>query len=363
LAHSSRPKQQSHAPFGVPTLPRIDLGERVEGLLTPVELEPEPEPLPPPPVEEVIPHVPVIGRPVPSREKLIANRYEILEQIGTGGMGKIFKVSHLDLGKVFALKIIHSELSENPHARDMFYAEARMASSLEHRNIVSITDFGEDIRRGAFIVMELLRGESLADRLDRERRQMPTVALDIITQTADAVSFMHERGVIHGDIKPENVFLSTGEGPLQDRRRNQVKVLDFGLGRLKRSQRDRVGRVEDNLAGTPAYLAPERCCGSPPDEASDLYALGVLFYEMLTGEVPFDGNVAQILNAHISTPPSPPSWRLPPGSQDDRFDDLILTCLAKDPSARFTSVRALLEELVELMERVGMSKRRQEEPL
>lgn len=360
MARSSSGKRQSHAPFGVPTLPRLDVIDDIEGLLTPVDTEPEP--LPPPPVEEPIPHVPTIQRPIPSREKLVANRYEILEQIGTGGMGKIFRVRHTELGKVFALKIIHSELSENKHARDMFYAEARLASSLEHRNIVSITDFGEDIRRGAFIVMEFLKGESLADRLDRQRKQTPVVTLDIIAQTADAVAFMHEGGVIHGDIKPENVFLTMGSGRFQDRRRNHVKVLDFGLSRLKRAQRAQSGRLQDSLAGTPAYLAPERCCGSPPDEASDLYALGVLFYEVLTGEVPFDGNVAQILNAHINTPPTPPSWRLAAGEVDDRYDDLILSCLAKDPTARFSSVRVFLDELMELMDRVGMAKRRQATP-
>ncbi len=355
-----RSRRQSHAPFGVPTLPRLDVIEDLDGFLTPPDTEPEP--LPPPPVEEPIPHTPTISRPVPSRDKLVANRYEILQQVGTGGMGKIYKVRHTELGKEFALKIIHAELSENRHAREMFYAEARLASSVDHRNIVSITDFGEDIRRGAFIVMEYLKGESLADRLDRHRLQPAVVAVDIISQTADALAYMHDSGVIHGDIKPENIFLTTGSGRLGERRRNHVKVLDFGLSRLKRAHRAQSGRLQDSLAGTPAYLAPERCCGAPPDEMSDLYALGVLFYEILTGEVPFDGNVAQILNAHINTPATPPSWRMPTGEADERFDDLILACLAKDPAARFASVRDFLEELLALMDRIGMSQRRHETP-
>jgi PAS domain S-box-containing protein len=357
LSSSERPKRPSHAPFGVPTLPRVDLVGDSGGFQTPPDIEPEP--LPPPPVEESIPHMQPIQPPVPSRERLVANRYEILEQVGTGGMGKIFKVRHTDLGKVFALKIIHPEMSENVLARERFYAEARLASSLEHRNIVSITDFGEDIRRGAFIVMEFLKGESLADRLDHHRLLPALTAADIMFQVADAVAFMHENGVIHGDLKPENVFLIADTGPQNQRRRNRVKVLDFGLSRLKRSQNR--GR-QDDLAGTPAYLAPERAVGMPPDDASDQYALGVLFYENLTGEVPFDGNVAKILNAHINTPPTPPSWRLPEGELDEGFDDLILRCLAKEPTARFPTVRALLDDLIALMERLGMMRRRRVTP-
>lgn len=358
MASGDRPKRPSHAPFGVPTLPRIDVVGDLDGFLTPPDTEPEP--LPPPPVEESIPHMQHIQRPVPARDRLVANRYEILEQVGTGGMGKIFKVRHTDLGKVFALKIIHSEMSENVHAREKFYAEARMASSMEHRHIVSITDFGEDIRRGAFIVMEFLKGESLADRLDHNRLLPPVTTADVISQVADAVGFMHENGVIHGDLKPENVFLVVDTGRQQERRRNRVKVLDFGLSRLKRAQSR---SLQDHLAGTPAYLAPERAVGSQPDDASDQYALGVLFYETLTGEVPFDGNVAQILNAHINTPPTPPSWRLPKGELDEGFDDLILTCLAKEPTARFASVRTFLDELTALMERLGMTRRRRETPV
>ncbi len=357
MASGDRPKRPSHAPFGVPTLPRIDVVGGVDGFLTPPDTEPEP--LPPPPVEESIPHMQPIQAPVPARERLVANRYEILEQVGTGGMGTIFKVQHTDLGKIFALKIIHSEMSENVHAREKFYAEARLASSLEHRHIVSITDFGEDIRRGAFIVMEFLKGDSLADRLDRHRQLPSVTTADIMSQVADAVAFMHENGVIHGDLKPENVFLAVDAGHHQERRRNRVKVLDFGLSRLKRAQSR---SLQDHLAGTPAYLAPERAVGSPPDDASDQYALGVLFYETLTGEVPFDGNVAQILNAHINTPPTPPSWRLPKGELDEGFDDLILTSLAKDPAARFSTVRIFLRELTELMERLGMRRRRRETP-
>jgi serine/threonine protein kinase len=305
-------------------------------------------------VEE--PNLPALdlAPPEPKHENLVANRYEILSQIGTGGMGAVFRVRHVELGKTFALKIIHSEMSENARVREMFYSEARLASSLEHKNIVSITDFGEDFRRGAFIVMEYLKGEALADRLERDTKVSAMEACDILLQAADAVAFMHRCGVIHGDIKPENIFLAEGARD-HDRRRNSVKVLDFGLSRLSLPYG---AMTDDQLAGTPAYLAPERICGAPPDEKSDLYALGVLFYEALTGRVPFDGSVAQILNAHLSVPPTPPSLLVNDPAVDERLDEVVLTCLAKEPSARYSDARVFAEALREHMSYLGISRRR-----
>ena len=348
---AARRRQSSHSPFGVPTLPRVDGPADISSPM----VTDDPQPLPPPPVveESIEPHLELVP-PTPKYENLVASRYEILDQIGTGGMGAVYKVRHVELGKIFALKIIHSEMSENPRVREMFYSEARVASSLDHRNIVSITDFGEDVRRGAFIVMEYLKGESLADRLDRQRRVDIKTACDIIQQTADALSYMHASGVIHGDIKPENIFLARASRD-DDRRRNLVKVLDFGLSRMALPY----GVVSgEQLAGTPAYLAPERICGAPPDEKSDLYSLGVLLYEVLTGDVPFDGNVAQILHAHLDTPPTPPSFKVADPHVDERADDIILTCLAKEPSARYQNVKEFSEAISRFMVDLGIFRRR-----
>ncbi len=351
-----RRRHSSHSPFGVPTLPRVG---RVDDVETSSVVE-DIDPLPPPPLmEEPVDGQLHLAPPTPRHENLVANRYEILDRIGTGGMGAVFKVRHVELGKIFALKIIHSEMSENARVREMFYAEARLASSLEHRNIVSITDFGEDLRRGAFIVMEFLKGESLADRLDRERHVDIKTVCDIVSQTADALAYMHESGIIHGDIKPENIFLARSPEE-DDRRRNLVKVLDFGLSRMK--QHYRADRSEQ-LAGTPAYLAPERIMGAPPDEHSDLYSLGVLFYEMLTGRLPFDGNVAQILSAHLNEPPTPPSFLLPGQGLDERVDDIILTCMAKEPAARYQRVADFRDVLHAYMADLGIFRRRMPTPL
>ena len=158
------------------------------------------------------------------------------------------------------------------------------------------------------------------------------------------------RRVAHDIASPTGVTMTVLDELAIGAKPELVAMARRGLKRLL--------RLSEQLAGTPAYLAPERAMGAPPDELADLYALGVLFYETLTGQVPFDGNVAQILNAHINQPPTPPSWRLPKGQLDERFDDLILACLAKDPAARLGSVRTFQQELAELMERLGMSKRR-----
>lgn len=351
-----RPKKKSHSPFGVPTLPRYaELNELEGDIITGENYSVSPTPV----VEE--PNLPVSGPapPSPKHEKLVANRYEILSQIGTGGMGEVFKVRHLELGKTFALKLLLSEMSENPRMREMFYSEARLASSLEHRHIVSITDFGEDPRRGAFIVMEYLQGENLAERLEKSRSLDVKTSCDIIQQTADALQFMHSSGVVHGDIKPENIFLTPGT-TRADRRRNLVKVLDFGLSRLSMSQKK---QEQERITGTPAYLAPERICGAPPDEKSDLYSLGVLFYEVLTGEVPFDGDVTQILNSHLSTPPAPPSSFRKEKRFEGALDALILKALSKEPGHRHRNVGSFAQALNDEMFRKGIARRRRLTPV
>lgn len=351
-----RPKKQSHSPFGVPTLPRHKELNELEGdIITgenyPVSTTPVVE-------EPALPVSPLVP-PAPKHENLVANRYEILSKIGTGGMGAVFKVRHIELGKTFALKLLLSEMSENPRMREMFYSEARLASSLEHRHIVSITDFGEDPRRGAFIVMEYLQGESLADRLEKRRNLDVKTSCDIIQQTADALQFMHASGVVHGDIKPENIFLTPGTTQA-DRRRNLVKVLDFGLSQISLPHRK---QAQERITGTPTYLAPERICGAPPDEKSDLYSLGVLFYEILTGEVPFDGDVTQILKSHLSAPPLPPSSFLKEERFEGALDALILRALSKEPMDRHRNVGMFAQALNEEMVRMGISRRRRNTPV
>ncbi len=293
-------------------------------------------------------------------DRIVGGRYVIEERVGEGGMGRIFKVRHRDLGKVFALKIIHANLAEQQHIRDAFYREARLASSFSHPNIVSVVDFGVDGHHGAFIVMEYLTGETLADRLGRERLVSPKSACDIVLQCADALHFIHTQGVIHCDIKPENVFLCKTVG---ETRRNLVRLLDFGL-----ASRPAVDAAEivaaTSVAGTPTYLAPERIQAKPPSPASDIYAMGVLFYECLTGQPPFDGRLQEILYGHLRVEPIPPSRVMDhgPGTTplDKHLEALVLRALAKDPAMRHRNAADFAFELRQIMEDMGLSRRRRD---
>ncbi len=283
---------------------------------------------------------------------VIAGRYRIVERIGVGGMARIFKVIHVDLGKAFALKIIHNALSEDPKMREMFFREARVASSLEHPNIVLITDFGEDDEYGAFIVMEYLQGYTLHSRLKKDGRLRVNLACEVVLQMAEALHFIHSREIVHCDIKSENIFLC--EPPPEQRRRIIVKLLDFGLSRTKQAG----GHISlSEVGGTPEYMAPEKIRRKPPSPSMDIYSLGILFYEMVTGALPFSGDMEEVLMAHLNKMPPPPSTKIET-PLDERVDEIIMKALEKDPNDRQKDMGALVFELRTLMDMLGIGRRR-----
>jgi PAS domain-containing protein len=272
---------------------------------------------------------------------VIGGRYIVEGQLGRGGMGRVLRVRHSALGKVFALKLIKTTIATHPRVRDMFYREARLASALSHDNICSIVDFGQDELFGLFMVMELLEGQTVHHKLKHGGKLSPKVACDILWQVADAVRFIHSRTIIHGDVKSENIFLVKTAT-----HRRMIKLLDFGLARPD------LGRLE-GLDGTPEYLAPERQDGAPASQASDIYALGIVFFELVTGRVPFSGDIAEVLEAHRTQPVPPPSSLLSE-PLDARADELIARATAKDPARRHPDVPSLLYELRALMGMLGM---------
>jgi tRNA A-37 threonylcarbamoyl transferase component Bud32 len=284
-------------------------------------------------------------------EEIIAGRYRIEDQLGEGGMGKVFRVRHLQLDKAFALKLIHVNANSSPRARELFYREAKLASSLAHPNIVTIVDFGEDPRRGAFMVMELVEGEPLSVHLHRLGRLAAKPAIDVILQIAEALHYIHGRQIVHCDIKPENIFLC--RLPSTERRKFQVKLLDFGLARTGAV----AVRTTQNIEGTPAYLAPERIRSQAPQASMDIYSLGVVSYELLTGRLPFDGSMYEIMSAHINKPPPPLSTHVPDGV-DESLEGLIMRALAKEPKDRQKDMAAFLYELRTVMDMLGMGRRR-----
>src|SRR3954471_13445496 len=235
-------------------------------------------------------------------------------------MGRELRVRHQAPRKPFAIKLIKSAIATNSKIRELFYREARLASALTHDNICSIVDFGQDEVFGLFMVMELLEGQTVHHKL-KHGRLSPKVACDILWQVADAVRFIHSRAIVHGDIKTENVFLV--KTTVQ---RRLVKLLDFGLARPDLHRRD-------GIDGTPEYLAPERQHGAPASQASDIYALGIVFFELLTGRVPFSGAMEDVLRHHQRTEVPAPSAQLAE-PLDERADALVRRATAKDPANR-----------------------------
>jgi tetratricopeptide (TPR) repeat protein len=249
-------------------------------------------------------------------------RYELLEQIGAGGMGVVFRALDRRLGREVALKKLPENLRDHPTAIELFLREARAAAALNHPNIVTLYD-ADDQDGSFFITMELLAGSSLGALLRRHGRLAARDAGLMGRQVAVGLAYAHERRIVHRDIKPANLFYTT---------ERTVKIMDFGLAKMI----EEVRRTATVVGGTPYYMAPEQSSGDPVGTPADLYALGVTLYELVTGRVPFrDGDVAQ---AHREATPIDPRTLV--AELPDLFTTLILELLAKDPDARPSAAEA-----------------------
>lgn len=281
----------------------------------------------------------------------VGGRYELDGRLGEGGMGQVYRARHIQLGKPFALKIISPAFALDSAARARFNEEAKLASEISHPNIVSVVDFGEDEQFGAYMVMELVEGEPLIN--EGAAPMSIRRVCDILAQIADALDHIHRRGIVHGDVKADNIMLTleNAEPSAGARRRRVARLLDFGLARRPG------GDAEDVISGSPHYLAPERAAGGPPSVAADVYALGVLGYLLLTGTLPFDGNVVEILMAHINQKPEAMARRR--GEElDEALETLILRAMSKDPAHRHGSAAAFRYELNTVMDMLEMGRRR-----
>lgn len=293
--------------------------------------------------DTAVPLAPIDGeRPRGARAgDVIGGRYVVEGQLGRGGMGRVLRVRHQALGKAFALKLIKSAIATNPRIRELFYREARLASALAHDNICSIVDFGQDERSGLFMVMELLEGQTVHAKVRHTGKLPPKVACDVMWQVGDAVRFIHGRQILHGDIKTENIFIVRTAA-----QRRLVKLLDFGLSRAD------LGR-DTAIDGTPEYLAPERIDGAPASQASDIYALGIVFWELLVGKLPFVGSTDDVFRQQRQSPVPRPSQLLDE-PLDERADQIIARATAKDPAQRHPDVAAFMYELRALMNMLGV---------
>ncbi|MEO8900085.1 MAG: serine/threonine-protein kinase [Polyangiaceae bacterium] len=272
---------------------------------------------------------------------VVDNRYEVLSVVGEGGMGVVYEIRHRALGKRFALKALRKGLATDGEIAARFIQEARTAASVSHPGLVEITDFGALPTGQPFFVMELLEGQSLAS-LIRSGGPIPSGrAVDIIRQVAEALGAVHERSIIHRDLKPDNIHISPVEGG-----RDRVTIVDFGLARVIGASRlTRAGVA----FGTPHYMSPEQAMGEATDHRTDVYSLGVVMYEMFTGNVPFEADSYMgVLTKHMYMAPVPPS-QLAGTAQLGALEAILLRCLEKKPERRYATVRDLSVDLDRVM--------------
>lgn len=263
----------------------------------------------------------------------IDGRYLVEAVIGEGGMGRVYRVQHVTLGKRFALKALRRDLAEDPEIAARFTHEARTAASVTHPGLVQILDFGHLPTGQAYFVMELLDGVPLSALLRRYGALPPIRAANLVERIAEALAAVHDAGVIHRDLKPDNLHVRV----LEDH--DQVKIVDFGLAKvIGGTKMTREGIV----FGTPYYMSPEQASGEATDQRADIYALGVLFYELLTGQVPFEADSYEgVLTQQITADPIPPSQVLAIPGQLEDLEKIVLRCLEKDPARRFQKLAEL----------------------
>ena len=270
--------------------------------------------------------------PDPLVGKTLADRFEILERIGEGGTGVVYRAKQLSVDRTIAIKVLGAHVSTDPSWVKRFHNEARAASRLDHPNTVRLIDFGQTKEGLLFIAMEFLSGRSLRAEIEKLGRLPPNRVLRILSQMCASLSEAHNQGIIHRDIKPDNVYLVDMKGA-----GDYVKVLDFSVAKLDTpdAQVTRAGVV----FGTPQYMSPEQGRGVPLDARSDIYAVGIVAYEMLTGKPPFDAKIpTEIVMMHLRDRPEPLTG-LPP-----QLTGIVMKALEKDAGKRQQSAEELDNE-------------------
>jgi serine/threonine-protein kinase len=280
-------------------------------------------------------------------------KYRIEQRLSAGGMGAVYRARHLLMDRPVALKVLHQRLLADEAARIRFQREARAAVRLQHQNAVSVTDFGETADGYVYLVMELLEGPTLREILVKEAPIETARAISIMLQASAAVAAAHEAGIIHRDLKPSNILVTQSpEVPAV------VKVLDFGVAKLAAHTLDDdeaaiTLRHSGALIGTPRYMAPEQYNGDDLTPAADVYSLGVILYEMLTGMAPFTGSTpVEIATKHVSDPPHPPRNIVAAIPED--VERVVLHALEKLPADRPANGGEFRRELLETAERLGL---------
>ena len=283
--------------------------------------------------------------------RTLDEKYIVEERLGAGGMGAVYRARHLSMERPVAIKFLHQRLVEDEAARIRFQTEARAAVKLRHTNAVSVTDFGQTAEGSFYIVMELLEGRTLREILTREAPLETARAISLMLQASAAVAAAHEAGIIHRDLKPSNILVTQSADPPA-----VVKVLDFGIATFTPDDDDddmTTLNQTNSVIGTPRYMSPEQYNGQDLTPAADVYSLGVILYEMLSGMVPFSGSTpAEIAQKHANDSPHSPREVVAAIPAD--VERIVLKALEKQPADRFANAAEFHQELLETAERLGL---------
>lgn len=277
---------------------------------------------------------------------IVDSKYELVELIGGGGAGLVYKAKHAHLNTVVAVKLLFPHLSLNQEMVRRFRREAQIVSSLTHPNILAVQDYGLSGESQPYMVMELIRGESLSDLLHRRGTIPLPETIEVLKQTCEGLAYAHESGAVHRDVKPSNIMLipQPNDGFL-------VKLVDFGLAKATEldEQTAKLTRTGE-VFGSPLYMSPEQCRGLPADQRTDIYALGCIMYELLTGKCPFEGAdpISTILKQVTDEPPHLVLDDID-GETRDRMERIIFKCLAKNPADRYESARQVQADLDDVL--------------
>src|SRR5215813_12948421 len=285
---------------------------------------------------------PATGSPLSASGALtgrtLDQKYYIESKLGVGGMGTVYRARRLLIGDMVAVKVLHPDQMADPQAVERFRREAQAAARLKHPNVVTVYDFDVSREGLNYLVMEVAQGESLRSLVERQGTLAETDAAEIIRQVCAALDEARRQGVVHRDIKPENILVRTVPGGLQ------VKVLDFGIAALRDVNAGRLTRT-GAIVGTPHYMSPEHCLGEELDGRSDIYSLGIVLFEMLTGVVPFDSpTTTAIVIKHVNDPPPWPRILNPKISP--AVESVVLRALEKRREARPQTAGEMARELI-----------------
>jgi serine/threonine-protein kinase len=299
----------------------------------------------PPPADVAPPEARPEGAKDPYIGTTFDHRYKIQKLLGEGGMGFVYLARHKVIDKKVAVKVLRADLAKDREILDRFLQEAKAASSIGNPHIIDISDFGDLPDSSTYFVMEFLEGQSLGALLEGDTRLPVDRICHIALQIADGLAAAHERGIVHRDLKPDNVFVIT-RGTDHD----FVKILDFGIAKVSGNANTKLTKA-GAVFGTPHYMSPEQAAGAPIDHRTDIYALGVMLYEMVSGQLPFNAdNFMGILTQHMYKAPVPIRALVPGPECPPSLEAVVLKCLSKKPEGRYQSMEELGADLKKVRE-------------